>query len=206
MFCINSDIIYLYIYIYFVALLYLVKKPQLSRRITRWMLLFLEYNFSMVYKPMHFHLVVDVLLQLLDAIKNPGVHDKTIDASLFIFQLEWIQEVHTYISTKNCPEGYSTKQWKKLVLKALCHHRWKVVYAKARSNFASMFALWWDFSNPMRDAWRSWWQTFLNGHHNSKGVKYKYWWPILHKDAQQHYQSYDVVNKLEIFYIPQWQS
>jgi hypothetical protein len=77
-------------FVFYVALLYLVKKPQLSRQITRWLLLFLEYNFSMVYKPRCSHSVVDVVLQLLDVIENPKVLDKTIDASLFILQLEWL--------------------------------------------------------------------------------------------------------------------
>ncbi len=34
----------------------------------------------------------------------------------------------------------------------------------------------------------------------------KYWWPTLHKDAQYHCHSCDIANKLEISYIPQWQS
>jgi hypothetical protein len=41
------------------ALLYLVKKPQLSGQIVRWLLLFLEYNFLMVYKSRGSHFVVD---------------------------------------------------------------------------------------------------------------------------------------------------
>jgi hypothetical protein len=77
-------------FVFYMALLYLVKKPQLSRQITRWLLLFLEYNFSLVYKPRCFHLVVDVVLWLLDVIENLGVFNKTIDASLFILQLEWL--------------------------------------------------------------------------------------------------------------------
>jgi hypothetical protein len=49
------------------ALLYLVKKPQLSGQIMRWLLLFMEYDFSVVYKPRHFHLVADAFLRLPDA-------------------------------------------------------------------------------------------------------------------------------------------
>lgn len=35
----------------------------------------------------------------------------------------------------------------------------------------SMFAWWWDFNNPTRDAWRSWWQTFFNEHLSPKGAE-----------------------------------
>jgi len=38
-------------YVDHMALLYLVKKLQLSRQVVWWLLLFLEYDFSVVYKP-----------------------------------------------------------------------------------------------------------------------------------------------------------
>ncbi len=130
------------LYVNHMALLYLVKKPQLLRRIVKWMLLFLEYDFSMVYKLGHSHLVANVLLQLLDVTENLGVFDRTTNASLFVLQPKWLHEVCTYISTRNFLEGYSTEQRKKLLLKALpfYHHQWKVVQTRARSNFVSMFA------------------------------------------------------------------
>jgi len=45
-------------YVNHMALPYLVKKPQPSSRIARWLLLFLEYVFSLMYKPRRFHLMV----------------------------------------------------------------------------------------------------------------------------------------------------
>jgi hypothetical protein len=55
----------------------------------------------------------------LTTTKNLGIPNITTNASLFILQSEWMQEIHTYISTRNFLEGYSIEQWKKLVLKAL---------------------------------------------------------------------------------------
>jgi hypothetical protein len=92
------------------ASLYIVKKPQLLKQIVKWLLLFLEYGFLMVYKPRSSHFMANTFLQLLDATKNLGVLDQTIDASLFVLQPQWLQEVHTYFSIDNFPEGYSTKQ------------------------------------------------------------------------------------------------
>jgi hypothetical protein len=63
--------------------------------------------------------MADVFIQLPKVTKNLGIPNKTTDASLFILQLEWLHEVHTYISSRNFLEGYSIKQWKKLVLKSL---------------------------------------------------------------------------------------
>ncbi len=37
-------------YVNHMALVYLVNKPHVSKRITRWLLLFLEYDFIIIYK------------------------------------------------------------------------------------------------------------------------------------------------------------
>jgi hypothetical protein len=52
-------------YVDHMALVYLVNKPQVSRRITRWLLLLLEYEFTVVYKFGRTHVVIDVLSRLL---------------------------------------------------------------------------------------------------------------------------------------------
>jgi hypothetical protein len=46
-------------------------------------LLFLEYEFIIVYTPKITHVVVDVLSKLPNSSKPLGVLDQTIDASLF---------------------------------------------------------------------------------------------------------------------------
>jgi hypothetical protein len=49
-------------YVDHMALVYLVNKPQVSRIITRWLLLFLEYDFTVVYKLSRTHVVANVIL------------------------------------------------------------------------------------------------------------------------------------------------
>ncbi len=71
------------IYVDHMALVYLVNKPHVSRKITRWLLLFLEYDFTIVYKLSEIHVVIDALSRLSDITKPIGVCDQTIDASLF---------------------------------------------------------------------------------------------------------------------------
>jgi hypothetical protein len=46
------------------ALMYLVNKPQIFGRIGRWLLLFLEYDFNIVYKFSRSHLMVNALCKL----------------------------------------------------------------------------------------------------------------------------------------------
>jgi hypothetical protein len=48
-------------YVDHMALLYLVQKPQVSGRIARRLLLFLKYDFSVIYKPGKSYFVVDSL-------------------------------------------------------------------------------------------------------------------------------------------------
>jgi hypothetical protein len=49
-------------YVDHMALVYLVNKPHVSGRITIWLLLFLEYEFTIVYKLGITHVVVDVFI------------------------------------------------------------------------------------------------------------------------------------------------
>jgi hypothetical protein len=60
-------------YVDHMAMVHLVNKPQVLGRIARWLLLFLEYEFTMVYKPSKTHVVDDVLSKLPDSSKPLGV-------------------------------------------------------------------------------------------------------------------------------------
>jgi hypothetical protein len=68
-------------------------------RITRWLLLFLEYEFTIVYKLGRTHVIVDVLSRLLDSSEPLGVPNQMMDVSLFFVKLTWMQEVKTYLET-----------------------------------------------------------------------------------------------------------
>jgi hypothetical protein len=48
-------------YVDHMALVYIVNKPQVSSKIIRWLLLFLEYDFKIGCKPGRSHLMVDAL-------------------------------------------------------------------------------------------------------------------------------------------------
>jgi len=67
-----------------------------SGRIARWLLLLLEFEFTVVYK-LDTHVVVDALSILLDNLEPLGVLDQTMDASLFSIEPIWMEEVKTYL-------------------------------------------------------------------------------------------------------------
>jgi hypothetical protein len=66
------------------ALVYLVNKPQVLGHITRWLLLFLEYEFHVIYKPNHTHGVTNALSRLLDIIESTRVLDQIANVALFM--------------------------------------------------------------------------------------------------------------------------
>jgi hypothetical protein len=91
-------------YVDHMALVYLINKPQVLRRIVKWLLLFLKYEFTIVYKPSKTHVIVDVLSRLPDNSEPLGVPDQIMDASLFSIEPIWMQEVKTYVETCQMPK------------------------------------------------------------------------------------------------------
>ncbi len=55
-------------YVDHMALVYFVNKPHDLGKITRWIILFMEYDFIIVYKPSKIHVDVDVLFIMPDTI------------------------------------------------------------------------------------------------------------------------------------------
>jgi hypothetical protein len=86
------------------VLVYYVNKPQVLGRITRWLLLFLEYEFTIVHKHGKTHAVVDVLSRLLNNSKPLGVPNHIVNVSLFFIKPTWMQEVKTYLETSQMPK------------------------------------------------------------------------------------------------------
>jgi len=61
--------------------------------------LFLEYDFTIVYKPRRTHVIAVALLRLPDITKPIGVLNQTIDASLFYIELKWLNNVKEFLKT-----------------------------------------------------------------------------------------------------------
>jgi hypothetical protein len=64
------------------------------------MFLFLEYDFLIIYKLGRFHFVADALFQMLDLIEQNGVSNQKMDATLFLLQSVWLQEISKYLITR----------------------------------------------------------------------------------------------------------
>jgi len=75
------------------ALIYLVNKPHVSSRLVRRVLLFMEYDFKIIYKHGRSHLMADALSRLPNHTKLVGVPHQTYDVRVFTFQPKWLQSV-----------------------------------------------------------------------------------------------------------------
>jgi hypothetical protein len=71
-------------YVDHMALVYLVNKPEVYGIIVRWLLLFLEHDFKIVYKPSRSHLMANALNRLPNQTKPIGVLDQTTIVHMFI--------------------------------------------------------------------------------------------------------------------------
>jgi hypothetical protein len=101
-------------YVDHMALIYLVNKPYVSSKLARWFLLFLEYDFKIVYKPSRSHLMVDALSKLPNHCKHVGVPHQPYDVRLFTLQPKWLQSVYEYMLEGIMPKRFTTSQRKYL--------------------------------------------------------------------------------------------
>ena len=84
-------------YVDHLALQYLVNKPQVSGRLARWLLLFLEFDFKVIYKPGKIHSVVDAFSRNEGVKPATGILDQTTDAQLLSMQPDWIHPIMDYL-------------------------------------------------------------------------------------------------------------
>ncbi len=105
-------------YVHRMALVYLVNKPQVSSMLVKWLLLFLEYDFKIVYKPSRSHLMVDALSKLSNQTERVKILDQTCDAHMFILQHEWLLSVYDYLLKGMMPKRFTTSQRQYLAQRA----------------------------------------------------------------------------------------
>ncbi len=92
------------------ALVYLVNKPHVFGKLARWHLLFLEYDFKIVYKPSRSHLMANALNILPNHIEHIGAPDQTYDVHLFPLQPKWLQSVYEYLLQGVMLERFTASQ------------------------------------------------------------------------------------------------
>jgi hypothetical protein len=172
---------------------YLVNKPQVSSCIAQWLLLFLEYDFTVVHKPGKSHGMANALSRLPNGEPATRVQDQPTDARLFYVLPKWLQDIVTYLKTRVAPLSMSKDEQRKLILKALPYTLEKGVLHKRGHDVALRRML--DSSQAeivIREL-----HCGTAGRHffyeitSQKILDVGYWWPAMHKDVSEYYRSYD---------------
>ncbi len=102
-------------YVDHMALVYLVNKPQVLGRIARWLLLFLEYDFTILYKPSKTHVITNALSRLPDIREPTSAPNQTIDASMFSKEPELLNDIKEFLKTCQIKGMLFVHQKQKLV-------------------------------------------------------------------------------------------
>ena len=106
-------------YVDHLALQYLVSKPQVSGRLARWLLLSLEFDFKVIYKPGKTHGVADALSGNKGAEPATGIPNQTINAQLFSMQSDWIHPIIEYLQIGTFPPSMTKEARKRLAYRAI---------------------------------------------------------------------------------------
>jgi len=102
------------------ALKYLVNKPVLGGRICRWLLLFQEYEFEVVFKPGRLTNGLDHLSRIDSGEEPTNLEEGLPDAQLFTVHMvdDYFFDIAEFLSIGKAPEHYTVEQKKQLVVKA----------------------------------------------------------------------------------------
>ena len=106
-------------YVDHLALQYLVNKPQVSGRLAWWLLLFLEFDFKVIYKPSKTHGVAETLSRNEGAEPATGILYQSTDAYLFSIQLDWTHPIIDYLQTGTFPSSMTKEARKRLAYRAI---------------------------------------------------------------------------------------
>ena len=87
------------------SLKYLANKPVLRGRICRWLLLFQEFDFEVIFKPGKLNAGPDHLLRITNGEELMNLEDNFPNTRLFLVQVadEYFVEIIQYLSTGNAP-------------------------------------------------------------------------------------------------------
>jgi hypothetical protein len=102
------------------TLKYLVNKPVLGGRICRWILLFQEYDFEIVFKPGRMKKGLDHLSWLEHGEEPTSLEDTLSDAQLLAIRKidDHFTEIVQFLSTRMTPSEYTITKKKQLVVHA----------------------------------------------------------------------------------------
>jgi hypothetical protein len=172
------------------ALKYLVNKPVLGGRIYRWLLLFQEFDFEVIFKPGNLKVGLDYLSRVTNGEEPTNLEDNFPDAQLFLVQVanEYFSNIIEYLSIGFVPQDFSTMQKNNLVVRVadyelIAGHLYKI------NTYIILRRCVLEHERPIILAESH--EGIDGGHYAGKYTMHKVlrvglWWPIVHKEAKEY--------------------
>ena len=163
----------------------------MSGRLARWLLLFLEFDFKVIYKPSKTHGVADALSRNERAEPAIGIPDQTINAQLFSMQPDWTYPIIDYLQIGTFPPSMTKEARKRLAYRAL---PFQVIQGKLYRQGKDKRLRQVITDSQARMILKELHKGNAGGHFSQditvrKVLDTGYWWPTLYKDTYQYYQT-----------------
>ena len=169
----------------------------MSGRLARWLLLFLEFDFKVIYKPGKIHGVADALSRNEGAKPATGILDQTTDAQLFSMQPDWIHPIIDYLQTDTFPPSMTKEARKHLAYRAIPFQlvQGKLYRQGKDSRLRQVIS-----DSQARMNLQELHKGNVGGHFSQditvrKVLDVGYWWPTLYKDTYKYCQTCDECQK-----------
>ena len=112
------------------ALVYLVNKQSLHDKFARWMLIFTEFDFTVVHMPGKMHAVADYLSwlehdNLANYVHGIGVHDNLPDADLILHTVQpvdWYEDMFKLLQIGYFSSTFTRDQRKRMAVQTRHFH------------------------------------------------------------------------------------
>ena len=157
----------------------------MSGRLAGWLLLFLEFNYKVIYKPSKTHNVADALSRNEGAELAIGIPYQTTDAQLFSMQPDWIHPIIDYLQTGTFPPSMTKEARKRLAYQAIPFQlvQGKLYRQGKDSRLRQVIS-----DTQARMILQELHKGNAGGHFSQdiivrKVLDARYWWPTLYKDT-----------------------
>lgn len=174
---------------------YLMKKPITNGRITRWLLLWQEFNITILDRPCKENQVADYFSRLQNLGEVVQVEGSFPGEHLFAISVltPWYSDLANYLSTGKVPPSFSSKEKKRLI-KQSARYSW--INGDLFYNSYNMIIRRCIREDEIIDVLTSCHDQPCGGHFAAKRTTHKFlslghYWPLIFKDMKKYVRSCD---------------
>eukprot|EP00253_Pinus_taeda_P035741 PITA_35741 len=177
------------------AIRYLMNKPVMNGRVTRWILFLQEFNITVLDRPRKQNTVADFLSRIQNVKEDSPIEDKFPDEYLFAVTTKtpWFSDMANYLVTGKLPPHLFPSERRKIIQESSRYSWISNKLFKTRPNLVIRRCV---TKDEMPDILKACHDELCGGHFADKRTAYKilslgYYWPSLFKDEKQYVKRCD---------------